>query len=42
MNIIAGHLGRWATAELAQSALPTAPIRPDRPRRRTRPRFWRR
>ena len=43
MHILAAYyLNRWATVGLARSALPTAPVRPDPPKRRTRPRFWRR
>lgn len=35
-------ISRTAITELAQSALPNAPVRTHRPRRRMRPRFWRR
>ncbi len=42
MNPLAGYLVRQASAGLAQSALPNAPVHPHRPRRRTRLRFRRR
>ena len=41
MTILPAYLFKGA-AELARSALPNAPVIPDRPRRRTRLRFWRR
>lgn len=41
--LLSGHIiNRAAITELAQSALPDAPVRPHRPRRGIRARFWRR
>jgi aryl-alcohol dehydrogenase-like predicted oxidoreductase len=42
MEAIAGCLSHLAINRLTRSALPYAPVRPDRPRRRQRPRFRRR
>ncbi|MDT5035226.1 MAG: hypothetical protein QOE03_411 [Micromonosporaceae bacterium] len=42
MYAIAAILSRNATADLARSALPDAPVRPDTPRHRRRRPRWRR
>jgi hypothetical protein len=42
METLVAYLSRFYTADLAQSALPNAPVRPDPPRRRRLPRIRRR
>jgi hypothetical protein len=42
MELLAIYICRFAAADLARSALPDAPVRPDRAKRRYRRQPWRR